>query len=851
MRKIWLGLKRLIISILVVVLFLNSCNVGMIEVSASSRYNRTAALAYAEAHWNDGVGLCAEFVSNCIKSGGSTSWSASCTELRRQLMASGWGIEYELRLESDMSIKASAYVDKLEPGDVVFYYCPECVNIDGKPYIHAVLCNGMDENGYMKAYSHNNANSGQSKYRYNSKCRTCETPISKAYVYHFTNASNAPQGVLDSVTSGNGTITVRGWAFDRDDLNAQLDIHVYVGGPAGSGAPAYVIKADKERKDVNDAYPGVGNYHGFDEKIKVSVRGQTEVYVYAINNVRDQYNPLLGQKKVNITNEFSVDFESNLLSVKAGESDVMGFNFTGDGIGSMQYSIEDTDVCSAVWGTTDWTQGTTSLIISGKKTGNTNVTVMLLDSNKETLYQKSFKVSVSAVTGNISISPSNLILNTSNNMAGTIVLDFSACKNASQLFRSYTNGSIIEEAYEIDGTTVIFTYTAKDAGETQVVYTVVDKYGNELGKATAEIVVQLLVTGIHLDKEYITLNKGDNYWLTEKITPSDASDARVSWSSSNTSVATVDANGKVTAVGKGEATITAKAKDGSGVSASCEVTVKQPVTSLSLNKTSLPLNKSDSYTLTATASPSDANNKAVTWTSSNTSVVTVDANGKVTAIGKGEATITATAKDGSGVMVQCKVKVIEQVSEQTYHFADVLDGTWQYNVAKHAVMSGLMKGKSNSADGLIIFDPNNNMTRAEFVQTLYNKEGKPAVNYVATFKDVPSGQWYTNAILWAAQNNIVAGKGEIFDVTGKITRQEMATILYKYAANFKGYETAGRIGFDGYVDASSISSWATENMKWALHYGIMKGQGTKLAPQANATRAECAAMLKNFMDIYE
>ena len=161
-----------------------------------------------------------------------------------------------------------------------------------------------------------------------------------------------------------------------------------------------------------------------------------------------------------------------------------------------------------------------------------------------------------------------------------------------------------------------------------------------------------------------------------------------------------------------------------------------------------------------------------------------------------------------------------------------------------------MSGKGKDESGNILFDPNNNMTRAEFVQTLYNKEGKPTVTYSATFTDVPAGQWYTNAILWAAENNIVAGKGDKFDVGGKITRQEMATVLFKYA-NYSEYETSGRKDFAGFVDYDSISSWAINNMKWALHYGIMSGKGDKIDPIGNATRVECATMLRNFIKAYE
>lgn len=193
-------------------------------------------------------------------------------------------------------------------------------------------------------------------------------------------------------------------------------------------------------------------------------------------------------------------------------------------------------------------------------------------------------------------------------------------------------------------------------------------------------------------------------------------------------------------------------------------------------------------------------------------------------------------------------KLIEVVNP----FADVDVKSWQFPYVKYALDENLMAGKGTSNAGkAVVFEPNKNMTRAEFVQTLYNKEGKPAVSYKNVFVDVPKGKWYTNAVMWAYQNDIVKGKSNRFDVEGNITREEMATILYKYAANYKGYEAAGRAQLTGYTDAKSISSWATENMKWAIQYGIMKGKGNLVAPKDNATRAEGATMLRNFIIAYE
>lgn len=166
------------------------------------------------------------------------------------------------------------------------------------------------------------------------------------------------------------------------------------------------------------------------------------------------------------------------------------------------------------------------------------------------------------------------------------------------------------------------------------------------------------VTGVTLSETELELTIGDTGTLTATVAPEDADDKTVSWSSSDESVATVDQNGEVTAVGAGEATITVTTTDGSKT-ADCKVTVTAApvaVTGVELNKTSMELNVGDSETLTATVAPTDATNKAVTWKSSKESVATVDQNGKVTAVAAGEATITVTTTDGSKT-AECKVTV--------------------------------------------------------------------------------------------------------------------------------------------------------------------------------------------------
>ena len=173
--------------------------------------------------------------------------------------------------------------------------------------------------------------------------------------------------------------------------------------------------------------------------------------------------------------------------------------------------------------------------------------------------------------------------------------------------------------------------------------------------ASCEVTVDPIpVESVTLNKTELTLKEGESETLTATVKPDNATDKTVTWSTSDASIATVDANGKVTAVKEGTATITAKAGD---KSATCKVTVSKnviAVTEVTLNKTELTLKEGESETLTATVKPDNATDKTVTWSTSDASIATVDANGKVTAIKEGTATITAKVGDKSAT---CKVTV--------------------------------------------------------------------------------------------------------------------------------------------------------------------------------------------------
>ena len=169
-------------------------------------------------------------------------------------------------------------------------------------------------------------------------------------------------------------------------------------------------------------------------------------------------------------------------------------------------------------------------------------------------------------------------------------------------------------------------------------------------------------TALSINKTSTTLNKGATETLTVTRTPSSVSYPTISWSSSNTSVATVNSSGVVTAVGNGTATITATTTDGTNISKTCSVTVKTPVTGVTVSPTSLSLNVGGTYTLAKTITPSDASNQNVVWSTDNTAVAIVDSSGKVTAVSRGTCNITCTSSENSSYKSTCSVTVNQQAT---------------------------------------------------------------------------------------------------------------------------------------------------------------------------------------------
>mgnify|MGYP002566081439 CR=1 FL=1 len=257
----------------------------------------------------------------------------------------------------------------------------------------------------------------------------------------------------------------------------------------------------------------------------------------------------------------------------------------------------------------------------------------------------------------------------------------------------------------------VFSYPAK-----MTVYgisgTYAETFANQQGMKFVDKAVK--ATNVVLDKTGLTLNRGMKYSLTMTVTPATFTD-EVSWKSTNVNVAAIAEDGTVTAKEAGQATIKVTVGD---VSATCKVNVVQPVTSIYLNKTSLEMTALDTYQLQASVYPSEANNKEVSWESSDEKVATVDENGLVQAKEKGTAVITAKAKDGSEVSRSCKVTVkntayvVTDISklESTHNYENNCSDFWVYTKAGASALNITFNSKTaleEDFDYLYVFDKEN------------------------------------------------------------------------------------------------------------------------------------------------
>ena len=311
---------------------------------------------------------------------------------------------------------------------------------------------------------------------------------------------------------------------------------------------------------------------------------------------------------------------------------------------------------------------------------------------------------------------------------------------------------------------------------------------------------------------------------------------------------------------------------------SIDISMIIETTDISLDKTELTLEEGDSETLTYTLLPEGAE-ADVKWHSNDETVVTVDSNGKVLAVSPGATKITATTDNGKSAECQVTVTKKEDLppvdppkddplpdnppqadppedappqddpQKKEMPFADVASADWYYDSINYVYQNALMTGLNETT-----FGPVQYLARAQFSVILYRMNESPEITYIDKFPDVKEGVWYTNAILWANSTGVVNGYSDtgLFGPGDNINREQMAVMMYRYA-KYQDYDVSQKADFSQFVDASRVNSFAEEAMQWAVGTGIITGKdnGTKLDPQGNASRAECATIIMRFKKYYE
>ena len=176
-------------------------------------------------------------------------------------------------------------------------------------------------------------------------------------------------------------------------------------------------------------------------------------------------------------------------------------------------------------------------------------------------------------------------------------------------------------------------------------------------------------------------------------------------------------------------------------------------------------------------------------------------------------------------------------------FTDVGENDWFHSAVDFSMTNGLMNGVSSTG-----FDPYGTATRAMLVTILHRSAGKPEPTKAVPFTDVRAGAWYANAVAWGYSTGVVNGTSETsFSPDANVTREQVAVILYRFAAE-NGEDVSATTDLAAqFADAADISGYATDAMSWAVATGILNGDGTAVHPQNQATRAELAAMLMRYL----
>lgn len=184
-------------------------------------------------------------------------------------------------------------------------------------------------------------------------------------------------------------------------------------------------------------------------------------------------------------------------------------------------------------------------------------------------------------------------------------------------------------------------------------------------------------------------------------------------------------------------------------------------------------------------------------------------------------------------------------SVQSMNFDDVWTGLWYYDPVEFVFRRGLMTGMNQRS-----FGATQDMSRAQYVTMLYRMQASPYVEYQQQFADVNHGTFYSDPVTWASASRVVTGyENGLFGTSDQITREQMALMLYRYAG-YLGLDVSVTSDLSQFPDRDNVSGFAREAMQWATGIGVISGDGGRINPQGNASRAHCATMLQRMIEYY-
>lgn len=389
--------------------------------------------------------------------------------------------------------------------------------------------------------------------------------------------------------------------------------------------------------------------------------------------------------------------------------------------------------------------------------------------------------------------------------------------------------------------------TGHKAGSAVITVTTVDGSYTDSTKVN---IMNIPVTSVTLTPESAELYVGETTQLTANVMPTDAADKSVTWSSSDSSVAMVDANGLVTAKKAGEATITCTTTDGSYTDTALITVRNKLVTDVSVTPENAEVIIGETVQLTATVVPVDATVKDVSWSSSDTSVADVDINGLVTTKKTGEVTITCTSVDGSltdtATITVLPVSLV--IASQKLLVGDEIQLLLDINGEPQDISVNSEYNWSVEPEGVVEISDDGMITGLGVgcaTITCTHKEytartASVEVEIEIPFTDIKKNDWQYRYVVYAYRNNIMSGKGNSFGMNDELTREEFVTVLYNYTQK-------PTVEYVQQFDDVTEGMWYSAPITWAWQQGVSSGYANGMFGLTdNITREQLVQMLYSY-----